>query len=206
MVSLNNHFGIQRINALNFRDVATPPAPNYANLAPLEKDTFIKNETIKKERKSENGSRVVEEFDPKTGKMIRSMQYQKDGKTVDMIDEYDPQTGNKIKNTWFYNDGKTIKSIHEFNPLKLEFLSGAKWFKEDGKTIDWIDEFDPTTGNPSKTISYREDGKTVWGIDEYDTSILGRVVKSTRFKEDGKTIDKIINFDPKTGEEIKTNG
>lgn len=206
MVSLNNNFGIQGVTPLNFKGVSTPPAPNYANLAPLEKDTFVKSgETVKKERKSDDGLRVVDEFDSKTGKRVKMTGYFKDGKTPEIIAEYDSVTGNMIKDTWFYNDGKTIKSIHEYNPLKPEFLSGAKWFKEDGKTIDRIEEMDPTTGNPSKKTWFNDDGKTVFGIEEYDTSIPGRTVKSTRFKEDG-TIDKIKNFDPKTGEEIKTIG
>lgn len=232
MVSLNNYFGLQGVKPLNFKGVATPPAPNYGNLAPLEKDTFVKSETIKKERKSEDGLRIVDEFDPKTEKMIKTTSYFKDGKTPEIVGEYDSATGNKIKDTWFYNDGKTIRGIHEYNPLKSEFETRYIKFKEDGKTIEWTDDFDPETGKRYKVTWFRDDGKTIDWIDELnpqtsktartiwfndDGKTIARVderspsnehikVKSTLFKEDGKTIDKVINFDPKTGEEIKTNG
>lgn len=151
MVSLNNHFGIQRINAPSFKGVAIPPAPNYANLAPLEKDTFVKSETIKKERESTDGLRIVDEFDSKTGKMIKTTSYFKDGKTPEIIGEYDSTTGNKIKDTKFYDDGKTIRSIFEYNPLKSEFHTRARAFKEDGKTVKQVVNFDPKTGEEIKT-------------------------------------------------------
>lgn len=230
MVVLNNNFGWQSVKQLNFKGVTTPPAPNYGNLAPLEKDTFVKSETIKKERKSDDGLRVVDEFDPTTGKKVKLTAYFKDGKTPEIIGEYDPATGNKIKDTWFYDDGKTIRGIHEYNPLKSEFETRSIKFKEDGKTIDCIDESDPETGEKSKVTWFRDDGKTIDWIDELnpqtrqtvrtiwfndDGKTIARVderspsdehikVKSILYKEDGKTIDKVINFDPKTGEEIKT--
>jgi hypothetical protein len=208
MVALNNHYGLQGIKPLNFRGAENTSAPNYPNLAPLDKDTFVKSNGITniKERKSPNGMRVVAEFDSKTGRCIKSTSYQKDGKTLDMIDEFDLQTGNRVKNTWFYDDGNSVRSIHEYNPSKSEFSTRDIKFKEDGKTVEWIDEYDQITGAQTRIIWFDDDGKTISRIDELSPSNEHITVKSTCFKEDGKTVDRVINFDPQTGEEIKTSG
>lgn len=206
MVALTNYFGLQGVKQLNLKGVATPLAPNYGNLAPLEKDTFVKSETVKKERKSDDGLRVVDEFDSKTGKMVKMMAYFKDGKTPEIIAEYDSATGNKIKDTWFQEDGKTIRSIHEYDSSMPEARTRTIRFKEDGKTIDLIDEYDTKTDKMFKMTFFNDDGKTISRIDEFDDSIRYTFpIKSTFFKEDG-AIDHIMTFDPKTGEEIKTSG
>lgn len=142
MVALNDYYGIQRIKPLNFRGSENTSAPNYPNLAPLDKDTFTKTSQPTRQRilKREDGTiDFVEELDAKTGKKIKETCYQNDGKTLWSIIQYDLKTGNQIKSTDFCDDGVTVKVIHEYDASIPNKIIKATWFKEDG-TIDKVTE------------------------------------------------------------------
>nr|ATL14546.1 hypothetical protein [Rice orange leaf phytoplasma] len=56
----------------------------------------------------------INEYDSKTGKMVKQKSYRTSG-TLECINEYDSQKGFKFKSTNYYSDGKQISLIREFD-------------------------------------------------------------------------------------------
>ncbi len=93
--------------------------------------------------------RSIDEFDRKTGRKIRTINYV----LYKSIDEYDVQTGKKLR-TINYNikDEDKISSIQEYD-LETGKIVTISIFKRDGKTISIIKKIDPTTGKVSSWIN-----------------------------------------------------
>ncbi|XFE94023.1 hypothetical Protein pso3_03340 [Candidatus Phytoplasma solani] len=56
----------------------------------------------------------INEFNPSTGKKVKTINYRSDGQTIDYIEEFNPQTGKIIKDI-FYNPDGSISSIEEYD-------------------------------------------------------------------------------------------
>lgn len=70
----------------------------------------------------------ISDYNPRTGKMLKTILYREEEKTISSIKEYDFETGKDIRCTFYHKDGKTVSSLIEYsNRIKYTL------FHEDGK-------------------------------------------------------------------------
>ncbi|CCP88036.1 hypothetical protein, partial CDS, partial [Candidatus Phytoplasma solani] len=153
---------------------------------PFRQTTYNSDGTI--------NSIIKNEFNPTTGKLAKTTNFQPDETTIISIKVFD-SFGKLAKTTNFGPNGKTIKSINEFNP-KNDILVKTTNFKSDGIKVDFISDFDPNTGKEVKQTHYQPDGKTLQSIEEHKSTT--DKTKTTYFTPEG-SIDKVKYF-KSTGE------
>ncbi|MFB0638224.1 MAG: putative secreted protein [Candidatus Phytoplasma solani] len=153
---------------------------------PFRQTTYNSDGTI--------NSIIKNEFNPTTGKLAKTTNFQPDETTIISIKDFD-SFGKLAKTTNFGPNGKTIKSINEFNP-KNDILVKTTNFKSDGIKVDFISDFDPNTGREVKQTHYHPDGKTLQSIEEHKSTT--DKTKTTYFTPEG-SIDKVKYF-KSTGE------
>ncbi|MFB5029890.1 MAG: ATP-dependent zinc metalloprotease FtsH [Candidatus Phytoplasma pruni] len=93
-------------------------------------------------------------YDPDK-KLIKTTQYQPDGKTINYIEDYNSDE-KLIKKTFYNSDGKNIDYIfrNEYNSDKK--IIKTTYFQSDDKTINYIEEYD-SNEKPIKTTFYNSD-------------------------------------------------
>lgn len=129
--------------------------------------------------------RSVDEYDYKTGKKIRTINYV----LYKSIDEYDLETGKKIRTTNYnVKDDTKISSVQEYDINTGKILT-VSIYKRDGKTVSIIKKIDPKTGKVTNWVNNKNYKPTV------TKNIHTRTYDNIEMSEikDKDTIDKLID-------------
>lgn len=98
--------------------------------------------------------RSVDEYDRKTGKKIRTVNYV----LYKSVDEYDAETGKKLRTINFnVKDETKISSIQEYD-LDTGKIVTISIYKRDGKTVSIIKRIDPVTEKVTSWINNKNTG------------------------------------------------
>nr|WP_012477879.1 DUF2963 domain-containing protein [Candidatus Phytoplasma australiense]ABA02282.1 unknown [Candidatus Phytoplasma australiense] len=119
------------------------------------------NESTKKDPKyrSDGTLEKINEYDPQTGRLIKCILYNDNGKSIISINEYDPTTEKTIKITEYDKDTKLPYREYEYNPEKGQ-LTKQIYINKTGLISGILKyEYDPSTDNKTKTIYYNDDEK-----------------------------------------------
>ena len=91
---------------------------------------------------NDNKIRSIDEYDLKSGKKIRTINYV----LYKSIDEYDIESGKKIRTiNYSIKDENKLSSIQEYN-IETGNIISMTIYKRDGKTISVTKNIDPVTG------------------------------------------------------------
>lgn len=135
---------------------------------------------------------AIYEYNPETQKMVREISFNEQGiKTT--LTELDEKTGNLKQVTAYWSDGKNVDSITEYNPKNGALLKVTR-FQQDGQTIDVVGEYNPKNSELIKEIKYRKDGKRIYAIKEYDPE-NGKALSTKLLHPDGKSIKTFLEYD-----------
>lgn len=76
-----------------------------------------RNRIIKAYFISSEGNKItsVNDYNPETGKFVRTILYRENEMTVSSIKDYDYETGEAVSSIFFKKDGKTVSSMFEYS-------------------------------------------------------------------------------------------
>ena len=133
--------------------------------------------------------RSIDEFDRKTGKKLRTINYV----LYKSVDEYDTVTGKKLRTINFnVKDETKISSIQEYD-LETGKIVTVSIYKRDGKTVSIIKKIDPVTQKVTNWVNNKNyDAKPVEVSKVMTRSYDNIKVMERKDKEDiAKLIDNL---------------
>lgn len=133
----------------------------------------------------------VDEFDPETGKKIRTTNFT----IFKSVTEFNLKTGKKLKTINFsIRDENKIVSIHEYHSL-YERVSRISIFRPDGKSVSMVKEINPLTERVEQCINYKRNSGAVSSVSKYDFQ-NNKMVKTTCYFTNHEDTFKNFNSAP----------
>lgn len=140
---------------------------------------------------NEKKIRSIDEYDRKSGKKIRTINYV----LYKSVDEYDPETGKKVR-TINYNvkDETKISSIQEYD-IETGKIITVSIYKRDGKTVSIVKNIDPVTEKVTSWVNNKNTDYKPFSPDKPFTRSYDNIkVLDNREKEDiAKLIDNLYS-------------
>lgn len=135
--------------------------------------------------------RSIDEFDRKSGKKIRTINYV----LYKSVDEYDPQTGKKLRTINFnVKDETKISSIQEYDTETGKIVT-VSIYKRDGKTVSIVKNIDPVTEKVTSWVNNKNINTAPFSPDKPVTRSYDNIkVLDNKEKEDiAKLIDNLYS-------------